>query len=129
MRLTAALGAAAVLVGCGSGSHQSTSAPATTTRPASQAQSTSLLPRIPAGQVIASYSGTGNGKPRSLSEANTTVLEWSVGSPPIQIFVSRTFLLVRSTARTGRVRLLPGRYPGVQVVTKGHWTIRLRAIR
>jgi hypothetical protein len=58
-----------------------------------------------------------------------TVLEWSVGSPPVRITVSRTFLLVSSSAKTGRMRLLPGRYPGVRVLTAGRWTIRLRALR
>ena len=85
------------------------------------------MPRIPAGRVIASYSGTGNGPAWSLAEAKPTVLEWSVGSPPVRITVSRTFLLVRSTAKTGRVRLLPGHYPGLRVLTAGSWTIRVRA--
>ncbi len=87
------------------------------------------MPTIPAGRVIASYSGTGNGPPWSLSEAKKTVLEWSVGSPPVRITVSRTFLLVSSTDKVGRVRLLPGHYPELRVLTAGRWTIRLRTLR
>jgi hypothetical protein len=84
-------------------------------------------PQIAAGAVIRSISGTGVQKVGSLSQARTIVLEWQVAKPPFQLLLPNGFLLVSSQARTGRVRLLPGKYPVVRVVTNGRWTLALRA--
>jgi hypothetical protein len=119
-----------VVAGCGGSSHQSTS-PTSPTKQTSKSQSTNTPapPRIAAGRVLTSFSGSGNRKLGSLTEKRTTVLEWSATKPPMQIHLSNGFLLLNSNARTGRVRLLRGTYPGVRVATRGPWTIRLRAAR
>lgn len=86
-----------------------------------------LAPVIPAGAVIHTYSGVGDGVIGSVAERSTIVLEWSTPTPPIQLFTSRGFLLIDSHAARGRVRLGRGSYSGLRVAAKGSWTIRVRA--
>jgi hypothetical protein len=83
-------------------------------------------PPIAAGLVIHSFSGVGNATIGSLSEKTAIVLEWHAGKPPFQVFISNGFRMVDSRARTGRIRIRPGRYRSVHVATRGAWTILLR---
>lgn len=86
-----------------------------------------VAPVIPAGPVIQTYSGVGDGVIGSVKEHSTTVLEWSTPKPPIQLFTARGFLLLDSAAPNGRIRLGRGSYSGLRVAAKGSWTIRVRA--
>ncbi|MGA2929947.1 MAG: hypothetical protein ABSG43_28960 [Solirubrobacteraceae bacterium] len=84
-------------------------------------------PVISAGVVTSTLTGTGNQPIGTLSEKTTVVLQWSTTVGPIQIFNTHGFLLVNSSAATGRVRLARGEYKGLRVAARGHWTIQLRA--
>lgn len=88
----------------------------------------SSAPKISAGPVLRTFSGTGDAGLGLLSEKTAIVLQWNTDSRAVQIFTAQGFRLVSSPAPSGRVRLTRGRYPGLRIATKGPWTIQLRAV-
>jgi hypothetical protein len=118
-RAASAVIAGAIAGGCGGGS-QSSITPSTST---SASQSPSQA--VHAGKLIRKISGAGPQTVGSLSTKRVVVLTWTATKPPIQIFTSKGFLLVKGDARSGQVELTAGSYPGVRVATAGRWMIEL----
>jgi hypothetical protein len=79
------------------------------------------------GATIRVISGTRNVKIGTLTEPTSVFLVWTASAAPIQIFTSQGNLLLSSHARSGRIRLAPGQYPGLRVASPGAWTLRLHA--
>jgi hypothetical protein len=76
--------------------------------------------------VISRFTGSGDKVLGTLAEKTATVLQWSTSSHPVQLSVANGFLLLASPARAGRIKLPPGKYPGLRIATRHGWSVELR---
>lgn len=92
-------------------------------RPARRASS----PPLKAG--ASHFAGHGSARIGTLRLASGRILTWRTAAAPIEIYTSRGFLLLRSAARHGSVRVLKGTYRDVRVVCSGQWSLHLLPVR
>lgn len=85
-------------------------------------------PSLPAGgRVLRRFTGSGNARLGTIVVGSRSVLMWRAQRPPIQIFTSKGFILVRGRAAAGSIQVSRGTYTGTRVATHGGWTVELRA--
>jgi hypothetical protein len=102
--------------------------PATSTSTGAPAPgSTAALSPSPGGRLLRRYAGHGNARLGTIVVRSPGVLLWSARHRGIQIFTSNGFILVKSGAPSGAIRLSAGTYRGVRVASTAGWSIELRS--
>ena len=90
---------------------------------------TTTSPSHSATPATRHYAGNGDKPIGTIVVKSPVVLTWTAAKPKMQIFTSKGFVLVNSTASSGSVHLSKGTYRGVRVASGGTWAIVLRPKR
>lgn len=88
---------------------------------------TKVASAAPNGRLLRRYAGNGNTQLGTIVVRSPSTLVWKAQHPPIQIFTTKGFILVNSTAPTGVTRLSAGTYRRMRVASHAGWSIELRS--
>jgi hypothetical protein len=81
----------------------------------------------PGGRLLRRYAGNGNTQLGTIVVSVPSTLTWKAQHSPIQVFTSKGFILVNSTAPSGVTRLSRGTYRNMRVASRAGWSLELRA--
>ncbi len=113
--------------GAATGTSATQTAKSTTTSKAPPPAASVQVRPAPGGHLLHRYTGHGNKRLGTIVLHGRSLLVWYTRHPGIQIFTSSGFMLVKSGAPSGTVRLSRGTYRGVRVASAANWSVELRS--